>query len=218
MNPAMLLLVVTTTLVLHSGARIDVSGGIREEDGRVVFRVPGGGLYSLPISEIDRDATAALEEARRAGEEPSQRKLKVTPEERDRLLAELAKSRGGQPPAPQRILDEAITRAPSPAQKAAAQDDEWQWRRAARRYEENIRRAEENLQLLLDRAEELEGEIRGLLSLGYKPRQFSYQTTVLVSIQEQIPSARLAITRAQREYEQFREDARRQGVLPGWLR
>ena len=87
-----------------------------------------------------------------------------------------------------------------------------------RAYEEGVRRAQENLQLLLDRAEQLENEIRGFLSLGYTPRQFTYQTTILASVREQIPHAELQVQRAQRALEQFREDARRQGVMPGWLR
>ncbi|HEU4523025.1 MAG TPA: hypothetical protein VFT12_13535 [Thermoanaerobaculia bacterium] len=218
MNAATLLLVITTTLVLHSGDRIDISGSIREENGRAVFRVPGGALYSLPLSEIDRAATAALEEDRRNAARPSSRKLKVSAEERDRLLAELAKNRNGQPPLPSQFLEQAITPPPTPAQRAAEQDEEWRWRRAARDYEENVRRAEEHLQLLVNRMEDLEGEIRGFLSLGYKPREFTYQTTMLVSIREQIPAAELAVTQARRAYDQFREDARRQGVLPGWLR
>ena len=40
----------------------------------------------------------------------------------------------------------------------------------------------------------------------------------LVQTQEQIPRAELELHRAQREHDQFRDDARRQGVTPGWLR
>ena len=70
----------------------------------------------------------------------------------------------------------------------------------------------------MQRAAELRAQISGFLSLGYKPNQFSYQTTQLAYMQEQIPGAELQIQRAQRLYEQFRDDARRQGVIPGWLR
>ncbi|MEO6487276.1 MAG: hypothetical protein ABIO78_04935 [Thermoanaerobaculia bacterium] len=81
-----------------------------------------------------------------------------------------------------------------------------------------MRRAKEQLQLLLERARQLEFEISGLLSLGYRPRDFTYQTTELARTREQIPDAELAVTQAQRVYDQFRDDARRQGILPGWLR
>ncbi|HUP46820.1 MAG TPA: hypothetical protein VM779_15040 [Thermoanaerobaculia bacterium] len=218
MNPGTLLLfVITATLVLRSGDRIDVSGPIREENGRIVFRVPGGGLYSLPVEEIDPEATVALEDARRSAEQASVRKLKVSAEERDRLLAELAQNRGGQPPLPQQTLTEALA-TPTAAARAAERDDEWRWRREARHYEERVRRAQENVQLLESRVADLESQIRGLLSVGFEPRQFSYQTTMLAAVREQIPAARLSVTQAQRAYDQFREDARRQGVLPGWLR
>ena len=218
MNPGtLLMIVVSATLVLRTGERIDVTGPIREVDGQVVFRVPGGPLYSLPSSEIDERATAVLEEERRKAAEPALKRLKVTPAERDRLLADLSRNRNGQPPVPQRLLTEPIPE-PSRAERQADRDAEWEWRRQSRAYEENVRRAEEHLQMLLNRINELESEIRGFLSLGYKPRQFSYQTTSLVRTREQIPAAELAVTQARRAWEQFREDARRQGVLPGWLR
>ena len=35
---------------------------------------------------------------------------------------------------------------------------------------------------------------------------------------EAIPSAQLEVQRAEREYDQFRDEARRRGVIPGWLR
>ena len=72
--------------------------------------------------------------------------------------------------------------------------------------------------MLLDRAEQLRSEISGLISLGWKPASFTYQTTLLAYTEEAIPAAELAVTRAQRLYDQFREDARRMGIMPGWLR
>ena len=218
MHPGMLLLlVVTSTLVLRSGDRIDVYGPIRDEGGRVVFRAAGGALYSISAAEVDAEATAALEEERRNAAAPGPKKLKVTAEERDRLLAELANSRGGEAPEPQRLLTEP-PREPSRVEREIERDEEWRWRREARHYEESVRRAEEHLALLETTVREIEDEIYGLLSLGYRPRQFTYQTTRLEMTREQIPAARLAVTQARRQYDQFREDARRQGVMPGWLR
>ncbi|HYU24176.1 MAG TPA: hypothetical protein VEO74_03155, partial [Thermoanaerobaculia bacterium] len=60
--------------------------------------------------------------------------------------------------------------------------------------------------------------IAGLLSLGYKPRQFTYDSTQLEATLAQIPRAELDVERAERAYAQFKENARRQGILPGWLR
>ena len=217
MNRGLLLLIVASTLVLVSGETIDVSGPISEIDGRLVFRSSGGTLYSLRASEVDAAATKKLEDDRARAVAGSAKKLKVTPEQRDRLLAELAKNRKGQPPEPQKLLTAPPPEA-SPRDRDEEQDEEWRWRRTAREYEENVRRAEEQLQLLLDREAQLDNEIRGFLSLGYRPRQFSYQTTELFRVREQIPGAELAIRQAQRARDDFREDARRQGVMPGWLR
>jgi hypothetical protein len=81
-----------------------------------------------------------------------------------------------------------------------------------------VRRAREELQLLETRIEQLRSEIHSFVSQGYKPRQFSYQTSELVRAEERLPYAQLALERAQRANEQFRDDARRMGILPGWLR
>ncbi|HEX6179370.1 MAG TPA: hypothetical protein VF057_13490, partial [Thermoanaerobaculia bacterium] len=178
MNRLIFGLLVVSTLVLVTGERIDVAGPIQDDGNRLVFRTTGGTLYSLAVDEVDLAATRRLEEQRRKAAAPAAKKLKVTPEERDRLLAELAKNHEGQAPDPQQML-ESPPPAPTARERAAEQDDEWRWRREMRAYEEGVRRAQENLQLLLDRAEQLENEIRGFLSLGYTPRQFTYQTTIL---------------------------------------
>ena len=96
--------------------------------------------------------------------------------------------------------------------------DEWSWRRQARSYEEDVRRAKEDLELLETRAEELRGQIQSLFALGYQPRQFTYQSTQLARLEERLPAARLGVTRAERAWQQFREDARKQDIPPGWLR
>ena len=218
MNPiSLFLLTVSTVLVLRSGERIDVEGPVREEHGRVIFRVAGGPLYSLAAHEIDRDETRKA-----ASEKPAERnrlKLRVSAEERDRLLKELERNHVGRPGKPGEPWPTALPPAPEPqAPSAVDSRDEWSWRREARSYEEGVRRAQENLALLQQRISDLEFEISGFLSLGYTPQQFTYQTTQLAYAREQIPAAHLEVSRAQRAYDQFRDDARRQGVLPGWLR
>lgn len=211
--PALLFLTLSTTLVLRSGDRITADGPIQEQDGQIVFRLAGGPLYSIPLSEVDLGATEAASAS--TDDQPRlPKRLRVSPAERDRLLRELEKSHSGQPAPRQRILEEP----PPPPETLAQQQDEWSWRHQARGYEERVRHAQENLQLLVDRVERLKDEIRGLLSLGFHPNQFSYQTTVLQLTLEQIPVAELSVVRAQRAYDQFRDDARRMGVMPGWLR
>lgn len=205
MNALLLLLTLTSTLVLRSGDRIVVEGTPREADGVYTFR-SGGLLYSLPASEVLR-----IEDAPAAVKEKPTKKLRVSEEERKRLLEELAKNHEGQPPQPQKLLD-------APPPPPASDPDEAHWRARARAHEENIRRAQEDLALLETRAEELRNQIHSFVSLGYQPRQFTYQTTQLARALEQIPAAKLEITRAERAWQEFQEDARKAGVLPGWLR
>jgi hypothetical protein len=222
MNLTILMLALTTVLVLRSGERIVVDGTLKEERGVVVFR-SSGVLYSLPAGEIASairlDASDSTVEvvARDAGDAEDVRKIRVSNEVRQRLIAELEKNHSGTP-APPLPIEELLTPPPTREQAAETKREEWSWRRQARAYEESIRQARENLALLEQQTQDLESKIHSLLSLGFKPQQFSYDTTLLVRTREQIPAARLAVTRAERAWDEFREDARRQGILPGWLR
>jgi hypothetical protein len=227
MNALLLLLTLTTsTLVLRSGDRIAVEGDVRETNGVVTFRA-GGLLYSMPASEVDFDATkdagTDAQWRRRAAEPEPQvpqakpvAKLRVSEAERKRLLEELEKNHSGSPAPPTQSVAHAphieVTEPPPPP------GDEWGWRHQAQQHEEAIRRAKEEVQLLESRVSQLESEIRGFFALGYKAHQFTYQSSQLQLAREQLPYAQLEVARAERAFEQFREDARRQGVLPGWLR
>jgi len=219
MNPLTHILLITAlsiptnTLVLRSGERIDVDGSVRQEDARILFR-SAGALYSVPADEVDLDATRA------AGvpaivSTGTRARLRVSSEVKDRLLRELEQNHSGTA-APANAMD--VPPGPTKSERQQATDDEWSWRRQSRAYEENVRRAQENLDLLTDKAAALRAHIAGLLSLGYKPSQFSYDTTQLAYTIDAIPQAGLEVQRAQRLFDQFRDDARRQGVTPGWTR
>ncbi|HVT43341.1 MAG TPA: hypothetical protein VMT00_03025 [Thermoanaerobaculia bacterium] len=212
-------------LVLSNGRRIAVQGETAVQDGRVVFRSPDGTLYSVSIEEIDMAATEARAQESRdpaaaSASEESARfgvGIRVSEQEKKRILEEMSRSRGGQPP-PQQDWEAAK---PIRAEESIVVDqtgDEWYWRNQARSHEESVRRAREELDLLLRQQRELEDQVLGFLSLGYKPNQFSYQVFRLQLTRDSIPRAQLAIERAERSYAQFRDDARRRGILPGWLR
>ncbi len=203
----------TSTLVLRSGKRIDVDGNVRVENGRVLFR-SGGALYSVASDEVDLDATRAAGMSTAAQAE-GRGKLKVSAEERERLLRELEQNHSGKP-APANALE--VPPGPSMAERQQTTADEWSWRNQARAYEEGVRRAQEELDMLVDRAAALKAHITGLLALGHKPSEFTYDTTQLAYLLYEIPRAELEVQRAQRAYARFRDDARRQGVAPGWLR
>jgi len=204
----------TPTLVLKSGKRIAVDGPVQIESSRVLFR-SGGSFYSAATDDVDLEATRAAGSSVTVTAPDATSKLKVSSEERQRLLKNLEQNHSGTAaPKEQTALPDSPRRPDSDAQKG----DEWQWKNAARAHEEEVRRAKEQLELLQRRREELRSQISGLLSQGYKPGQFSYQTTVLAGVEEQIPQAELEVQRAERAYRQFLDDARRQGVMPGWLR
>lgn len=224
-----LLLVVTIntpTLVLRDGTRIEVEGGVKSENGKVTFR-SNGALFSLPVAEVDLDATRNATPPPTRETQKSSSKIKVTAEERDRLLREIEKNHSGTPAPPAPVAAApaaAATTTPAvtvvaPAEKTAEEkkNEEWRWRKEARVYLEAVQQAKEELALLQQEQENLKNRIAGYLSLGYRPQAISYDTTRLVKIEEQIPRAELELARAKRAYEQFYEDARRQGARPGWL-
>ena len=204
-------LLLAVTLILQSGDRIVIEGSVRQENGILIFR-SGGLLYSVPVAEVAR-----VEEAERAAKDEQEKpkmRLRVSEERLKELIAELEKNHSGTAPPP----PPAAPKSTAPESRADQELDEAAWRVQARTHEENIRRAREDAAMLQARAEQLENEIRTLLALGFTPRDFTYQTTQLARTRERIPQAQLEVTRAERAFEQFREEARRAGVLPGWLR
>lgn len=210
MNTLLLLLTLSTsTIVLRSGDRIAAEGPVTSADGVVTFR-SAGLLYSVPSSEVEQ----IRNDAGSGGNLPV-RRLRVSEEERKRLIAALESNHAGTPAPPRAPSRTPVEVTPEPEERKA--DEAW-WRSQARAHEESVRRAHEEVELLESRAVQLEDQIRTFLILGYVPRHFTYQTTQLELTREQIPYARLEVTRAERVWQQFREDARRAGVLPGWLR
>jgi hypothetical protein len=204
---------ITTTLILRNGTRFEVDGPIREEQARIIFRTSGR-LYSIPLTDVDLDATRAAVTKAIVVTSDSGKKLKVSAPERDRLLHELEQNHTGKP-------SSAATaeRLPEPREAAEPTNgDEWSWRAAARAHDEAIRRAKENVELLRTRLSALQQQIQQFFALGYRANQFTYQSSELEITQSQLPAAELEVTRAQRENDQFREDARKQGIMPGWLR
>jgi hypothetical protein len=202
--------ILTTTLILRNGTHFDIDGPIREERGRIIFR--SGTLYSIPVGEVDMDATRAAITATVITSIGPDKKLKVSASERDRLLRELEQNHSGTP-APALSFEKVIE-----PHDTADNGDEWSWRNGARAHEEAIRRAKENMALLRDRAELLKRQIEQFVALGYRSHQFTYQSSELQLTLELIPAAELEITRAERANMEFREDARKQGIMPGWLR
>ena len=204
----------TNTLVLRNGHRISIDDGtVSVKEGKVLFH-SGGSLYSVGILEVDLDATNQTEMPAVVQPERSGR-LRVSAEEKQRLLKELEENHSGSPGLPAELH---LSPGPSPQEVNQMNQAEWSWRNQAHAYEESLRQAQEHLDLLRDKAAALQAHISGLLSLGYRPVQFSWDTTVLAYTLEAIPYAELDVQRVQRQYDQFREDARRMGVMPGWLR
>lgn len=234
------LLTPSDELVLRTGERIGVSGEVTLDGSRAVFRTADGALFSLPVAEIDLDATS---DPSRAGVTPrrsrtaaenqalddlvkamasrtlANRALIVSDDAKRKLLDELKESRGTPVPARPYVSPAFDESDEAPKERAGARNsEEWRWREQARAHKERVVQRQEDLQMLIKKEQDLSDEIIGLMNLGYNGNQFSYQVLSLARVRDQIPRARLELQRAERAYAQFQDDARRQGILPGWLR
>lgn len=212
-------------ILLRSGKSIDVAGDVKVEGGKVLFRSPGGVLYSIAVDEVDFEAMKEPKapedpiEKQDQGARHPVRKLNVTPEERDRLLAELSKRQGGSPSDPELLSPDApkVSEAGA-AVREATRGSEERWRAEARAARTAIEAREAEVRELRQRAQQLEDQLRMLLSSGYDPSTLSAQAEALDVTRNRIDSAERALRDAQRDLADLQDRARRAGVMPGWLR
>lgn len=214
-------------LVLTSGDRIGIDGEVTLSAGAYIFR-SGGTLYSLPEKEVDIDATNRLELARRAALESDRAsgrvKMRATAEERGKIFEKLnntaaatSESASKPEPAPAPMIAPPPP-APEPLSRAELREEERYWREESRRHHDAVEHWREEIAFLASKEQELEDEILMLLSLGYESRQFSREVLQLERTREAQERARLELARAERALQRFLTDARREGILPGWLR
>ncbi|HUF18654.1 MAG TPA: hypothetical protein VMS12_11490 [Thermoanaerobaculia bacterium] len=207
------------TLTLRTGHEIVACGPVQTAGSQTIFNGEDGKLYSLPSDEIAEIRVGSSVDADPSGASGdlagANRPLSVSETEKARLLAHLARSRGVPRAAPPPLPG------PPPSDReidVSGASDERFWRERSRAVDERVRQAREELDLLLRRERKLESELLGLRALGFKDHQFSYQILQLQFTRDSKDRARLEIVRAEREQFQFREDARKEGILPGWLR
>lgn len=212
-------------IVLRSGTVIDIGGGFRVEGEKVLFRSPTGVLYSIAIDEVDFESMARpkisddpVEKHDVSARHPV-KKLNVTPEERDRLLAELSK-KTSTPRTDVEVLSPNLPRVSEAgaAVREANKGAEERWRAEARAAREAVESREAELRTLKQRAVQLEDQLRMLLSSGYDPNTLSAQANELDSTRNRIESAEDAVRDARQNLAELEDRARRAGIMPGWLR
>lgn len=213
-------------LVLRSGERIAVDGNVSLAAGSYVFR-SGGTLYSLPEREVDVEATNRVEASRRAALEHDRStgpvKMRATPEQREKIFEKLNNTATSSSPAPRQPAAPSLPPVPQPPPRdepspAEQKQEERYWREESRRHHQDVERWREELAFLERREQKLEDEILMLMNLGYKSREFSREVLQLELTREGQERAQMELARAERALQQFLTDARREGILPGWLR
>jgi hypothetical protein len=210
----------TQVLMLRSGERVEIVGDLKRDGDRVVFRSRSGTLYSIPASEIDEKATDAAAEATSPKDEkaPLPKRLKGDEATKRRLLSELSKSRGTpSPPAPAVAASKPSSPDEAAKEKALA-DEEETWRRDARALDNQVEDAEQRIRDLSERERELNDGILSLLAMGHPQEHLGLQVRELQDTKSYLEQAKKELERVTRERAAFQDDARRRGILPGWLR
>lgn len=215
-------------IVLRSGTVIAVEELVRVERGRLVFANSEGTLYSIRLGDVDVDATDARLPANRRPIEASPQnpvpvvetvlpvKLPVSEEEKRRILEEMeGRSHTGKAKAP----------ATAPSTDRADLDvsvkgetDEWKWRADARRHREAVASARERLDAARKRERELNDLLLFFAGASGDASNYSYLVYQLSDLRSMIPRLEGDLRRAEDAWRLFQDDARRQGILPGWLR
>jgi len=214
------------TLVLQSGHRIEIQGDVLKQSDKAVFRNLNGVAYSLPISEIDMDATlgrstdakgsAPKAEAAEAAE-GSSKKIKVSEEEKKALLEKLSHNHSGQAPPEPEAAPARDYASSEPARAKRGEGDEDAWRQRARNARENVRAAQDRLQTLEEQEQRLEMQVRTLMGLS-DTEGFATLVRQLEDTRTMAGYAWDNVAAAQRNLHALEEEARVKDILPGWLR
>lgn len=211
-------------LVLQSGHRIEIQGDVLEQNGKAVFRNLNGVVYSLPLTEIDIDATlgktAEATDPGMKNEKPedSSKKIKVSEEEKKALLEKLSRNHSGQAPptpAPPPASEGPATEIP-PAKQNSGEEEAW--RQRARTARERVRAAQDRLLTLEDQEQRIEMQVRALLGVASDTEGFASLVRQLEDTRSLVGYARDGLAAAQRELNALHEEARVKDILPGWLR
>ncbi|MHB0970464.1 MAG: hypothetical protein ACYC7A_17910 [Thermoanaerobaculia bacterium] len=208
-------------LVLRTGERIAISGEPRRDGDTIVFRSRSGALYSIAASDVDEKATLAAAETLQDTSTRSvlPKRLKGDAATKKRLLADLSKSRGtpvAPPPLPPPSAP-GDAAADAAKEKALAAEEET-WRRNARALDERVASAEARVEYLAEREKAVNDEILAMLALGHPQEHLGLQVRDLQDTKSFLEQARRDLEAAKQERARFQDDARRQGILPGWLR
>jgi hypothetical protein len=216
-------------IVLRSGAVMNVTEVVRLERGRVIVAGADGALFSIRLSDIDVEATdarlqvegkpeAAKDAPRQSASEEGEylpRKLPVSEEEKRRILAEMEKKSHTGRAVPQPAYDEAE---PDLKVSIRGKSDEEEWRRRSRAHRDAIERAQRELDLAIRQERQLNDVVLFFAGRSGDASNYGYLVHQLQDVRSMIPRLRISLEQAEQAWQRFQDDARRQGVLPGWLR
>lgn len=217
-------------LVLRSGAVLPIEEVVSVEDGLLIFVGRDSVVYSLPVRQVDVMATEARlhsRESRPATHPPAGRKaegpgfpaddrLPHSDEEKARILKEIESySHTG-------VSGRGATHdrtAPSDLEVTVeGGSDEQSWRSAALGYRREIAGLEDRLRILKRRERAINDQLLYLAGASGNAGGYGYLVIELSDLRTEIPLTRARLSRAEKEFAQFRRRARREGVPPGWLR
>ncbi|MDX1583553.1 MAG: hypothetical protein R3338_08135 [Thermoanaerobaculia bacterium] len=213
-------------IVLLNGAVIEVEELVRVERGRLIYADADDVLYSVRLTDVDVEATDARLPANRRDPVPERAhraeavgsplpgKLPVSEEEKQRILEEMESRNHTGRSSPPAIAE----LEPDREESVEGETDEWKWRSQARRFDRALEEAKQRLEAAKQRERELNDLLLFFAGSTGDATNYSYLAYQLSDLRSLIPRLETAVRNAEKARAQFLNDARRQGIPPGWLR
>jgi uncharacterized phage infection (PIP) family protein YhgE len=198
-------------VVMKDGKTVEARTRPVSMEGQYRFTSVEGKVFVLSISQVDLKATEKANLAQSAAQRPAKR---YTNED----LTAVGSSASAQDKSPATSTqEENSAKEGSPVVKAEAPEkgrDELYWRKRAKVLKDQIAAVDKQIEDLNQKIREKKGE--GIMvGMGtYTP----YMVAGLNNLQSQISALQREKERLQKEYSDLEEEARKAGVMPGWLR
>jgi len=197
-------------VILKDGKTVEARTRPISMEGQYRFTSVEGKAFVLPLGQVDLKAT----EQANLAQSPAQHSAKRYTNED---LAAVGSSASTQEKSHPSAQEENPAKEGSPVIKTAPVEngrDETYWRKRAKTLKDKIAAVDKQIEDLNQKLQEKKGEGIAVGMGTYTP----YMVAGLNNLQSQVSAMQREKERLQKEYSDLEEEARKAGVMPGWLR
>jgi len=198
-------------VVMKDGKTVEARTRPVSMEGQYRFTSVEGKGFALPLSQVDLKAT----EKANLAESPAQHSAKRYTNEDLAAVGSSASTQEKSPPPS--VQEEKPAKEGPPVVKAVPVEkgrDEAYWRKRAKTLKDQIASVDKQIEDLNQKLQEKKGEGIAVGMGTYTP----YMVAGLNNLQSQVSAMQREKERLQKEYSDLEEEARKAGVMPGWLR